>query len=503
MKTATWDPATPAFNSIEDTRYGNGALTTGYTENVDTRHQNKVVLGPEVTVIDCGAAGGTAANTNGFALSGTINALTKLFAIRGTKWAKIRTDTMALLSDDSETALAEAATDIIYTNTSGGTQEISVGMAATAYRVITTANDTATDTHSANDDAEVVRIFGLGWPADRIIGLSGQTVKGNVLTGSVTMDNPTWSTIATLAGEAITPTGFARDGKDLVLGTSNGPYMLDSDFNRFRPIIDEIDPNSNHGKGMATWYGLGVVIPLADGTRFQKYLTGRSIGPETYPENSSPIQGRCTAVAGTNKWLFLAIYNEPNDDTYICACRPSTREGKELDFYPLIYESNTSVDAMKFIGTALEERTNPTMVYGHEDDVAWFTIGRLTREIDDTNYRFTTSGTWYGTEMRRSPDTVKIVRRVRFESSGCNASGENLTVNLRVTDERGQSYTEQIGAVVTGPGMQILRTPDVIKGWRIRPEVTFASNTNTASPAIEGMIHIDYDEEPVSQDGLR
>ena len=497
MSEATWQPWGPAFNSVEDTRYGRGELSVDYTDNVDTRWPNQVVLGPLKTVVDCAAAAGTVANVNGFALSGTIHATVKLFAIRGTKWAKIKASDMTLLSDGSETALAEAATDIIYTKTSAGTQEISVGMAATAYRGITTANDTATDTHSANDDAELVRIFGLGWPADRIVGLAGNVVKANILTGSVTMDAPTWATLATIAGEALTPTGFVMDGKDMIPCYDNGPYFLDSDYNRFRPLIDEIDTNSANGKQATTWYALGAIIPLYNGTRYQKYLVGRSIGPETYPENMSPVQGRTTAVAATNQGLYLWIYNEPNDDTYICFCKPSTKDGKELDFYPLMTVDNTNCDAAEFIGTALGARTNPTMVFGHDDDVAHFTLGRTTRDIDDANYTYATSGTLYLTEMRRAPKMLKKIKRVMFETSGCNTSGETITFQVRVTDERGVEITEQIGAAITTNGMQILTTPDPIIGWRIRPQVVFASNTSSASPAIESVITIEYDEMPL------
>ena len=501
MKTATWQPWGPAFNSVEDTRYGNGQLSVDYSDNLDTRFPNHVVLGPLVTTIDCAAAGGTVANVNGFALSGTMNATKFLYAIRGTKWAKIKCSDMTLVSDGTETALAEAATDILYTKTAGGTQEISIGMAATAYRVITTVGNTTTDTHSANDTAELMTIFGLGWPADRIVGLQGNTVKGNVLTGAVTMDADSWSTIATISGEALTPTGIALDGENIIPGYDNGPYMLDSDANRFRPLIDEIDTNANHCKGMTTWFPKGVMIPLADGMRFQKELNGRSIGPETYPENMSPIQGKTTGGAGTNRYFFMVIKNDVTDKAYICACSISRNIAQQLEFYPLVTLTSLDCDAIEYIGTALGARTNSTLVFGSDDDVAWITIGRGWREYDDTNYTYAASGTLYGTEMRRDPDTLKLPKRIKFETSGCT-SARTITVSLRVTDERGVTITEQIGAPITSNGKHILRVADTVKGWRIRPQFAFATDSSTASPAIESMVTMEYDESPLKQDGF-
>ena len=500
MKQAVWMPWGPAFNSVEDTRYGNGQLSVDYTDNVDTRFPNHVCLGPLVTTIDCAAAGGTVANVNGFALSGTMNATKFLYAIRGTKWAKIQCSNMTLISDGTETALAEAATDIIYTNTSAGTQEISVGMAATAYRTITAVGAGVTDTHSANVDTELATIFGPGWPADRIIALQGQVIKGNTLTGAVTMNNGTWSTIATIAGEKLTPTGYALDGENLIPGYDNGPYMLDSEINKFRPLIDEIDTNTNHCKGMTTWFPKGVMIPLADGMRFQKELVGRSVGPETYSENMSPIQGKTTGGAGTNRYFFMVIKNEVTDEAYICACASAQQIHKQLDFYPLVTLTNLDCDAITYIGTALGSRTNPTLVFGSDDDVAWITIGRGWREYDDTNYTYATTGTWYGTEMRRNPEAVKRPKRILFETAGCNTSGETITFSLRVTDQRGVTITEQIGAPITSNGMQILKVSDQVEGWRIRPEITFASNTSSASPSIESVIIIEYDESPLRVD---
>ena len=38
--------------------------------------------------------------------------------------------------------------------------------------------------------------------------------------------------------------------------------------------------------------------------------------------NTSPVQGRLTGVAGSDRWLFAAFYDDIATNTYLCAGRP-------------------------------------------------------------------------------------------------------------------------------------------------------------------------------------
>mgnify|MGYP003678935122 CR=1 FL=1 len=79
------------------------------------------------------------------------------------------------------------------------------------------------------------------------------------------MQSPNWNTIATLVGvDPLKFTGFALDGSLWVIGTSNGPYMLDRAQAEFFPLIPEIDNDEVNSVGMTTWYPreMGVIIPL-------------------------------------------------------------------------------------------------------------------------------------------------------------------------------------------------------------------------------------------------
>ena len=63
------------------------------------------------------------------------------------------------------------------------------------------------------------------------------------MTSSVTMAAPSWVTVASefVAEQGLQFNGFGTDGSLWVIGTSNGPYMLDSGTGKFFPLIPEID----------------------------------------------------------------------------------------------------------------------------------------------------------------------------------------------------------------------------------------------------------------------
>ncbi len=220
-----------------------------------------------------------AANANGMAVIRGPSAIPYGYVIRGNTIAKLSLVDFTLKRSGEQ--LAAPASSVIVTEAAGAVRELSVGMRGQPYRVLTgvTAPPNS-DVWVENSAAEEVEI--LGAAPDRTVGLAVRTAKGNILTGSITMASPNWNTVATIAGEDLRMTGFALDGSLWVIGTSNGPYMLDSEEADFFPIIDEIDNDDENCKQMGTWFPVGVVIPLRDGTRRQKNAAGSSFGPEQF-----------------------------------------------------------------------------------------------------------------------------------------------------------------------------------------------------------------------------
>jgi hypothetical protein len=499
-KQAEWMPYGPALNSYEG---DNGALTVDYTDNVDTRWAPSAMLGPAINVVSLASAGGTTADSSGAALSGAMNATLFMYVIRGTKWAKVKVSDMTLISDGSETALAEAATSVLYTKSSAGTEEISFGMDNTAYRVITAVGAGATDTDSANTAGVICKILGDGAEGAQVpqvagLGRSGaassamNTVRKNILSGSITMATPNWLTVDAIGPLDVDFTSFALDLDYWVVGTNRGPYYVDTKRNHFRNLMPEIGRDSNNCKQMTNITYLGTVVPLNRGARQQYGLQSEGgIGPERFRGNTSPVQGRITGVAGNQVWTWLNIYNPVTGETYLCAVQPrqpGAWHGQPLDYYPLATFDNTTSAFLLDIDTANGTRTNPTLVGGHSSNMFYMTQGRIPREPDDSNYRFATSGTLYLTELRRNPWEDKEVEYVEFESAGCSAT-QTITVSLSVNG----GTASQIGGAVTTNGYQRLYAqPGMFRGHRIKPSIAFATGASTASPSIVGKFFVHY-----------
>lgn len=483
---ATWETTGPSFLSNEDTRYGQGRLGIDYTLNMDSRW-SVLCLGPLINTLNLTPAGGTAANTNGIALSEGMNATKYIYLIRGTKWAKVQASNMTLISNDTETALAERATGILYTKNAAGTEEISVFMNGTAYRVITTVSAGATDTHSANNETIINRAGNYGWPGNTILAGGGQVIRHNVLTGSVGMDASAWQTRATLVGESLVITSVVLDGDKVLVGTNNGPYYFDNDFRDFRPLIQEIstDPDNKACSAMTTWFPVGVLVNLKKALYRTKNSVGSSCGPEVYPANESPIQGYFTALWGSERWLYGALYNPGTDKTHILAGHVPTEgepfQDKLLSWFPIAtLGDGVECEALRDIET-YGGRANATMVGGHDDDLFWFTQGRLAREIDDANYLFSPSGSAYFTELRRERHLDKYPVGLELETTGCDA-GKTVTVYMAAD---GGSY-EQVGSPITTNGIQRIHIPagDNFHGSRLKIRVDAVTDSSSSSPKV-------------------
>lgn len=504
---AEWRLDSPAFFSYEEE---DGFLGVDYTDGVDHRFKGITTLGPLLNSIDLSAVGGTPADANGQSEITGPSSVEYAHIIRGTDPAKVQLSNMTVF--DPAVSLAEAATGILYTKSTAGTEEVSLFMDNTAYRVITAVGaGAAADTHSANASANISRIGGYGSPANRValLGRSGgagtarNTVRNNILTGAVTMVTPTLSTIATIAGEEMIPTSFALDGDFWIIGTSNGPYFLDKDFGEFRPLIDEIDQNAEHCVAMSKYFPLGVIIPLKDGVRFSKNLNGASVGAEKWRGNRSPVHPWVTAAAASNKWLMMMHRNEITSETYQVAWRAAEEEDGALGGHPLVpfvigkVAANAHSRYLRYTGQR-GGRTLPTFMAGRGSNALYFGEGRTAVYADDTAFEYAASGTMHLTELTRLPAWEKEIVGWEMEVEGM-ASTETLSVSFTV-DGR-----ETIPAgVASRNGLERWRCPAdrQIRGRYIKPQITFArGGTVTNSPKIrKGRFRVFFYRRPVRAD---
>ena len=522
MKVIPWRVDGPDFFSFERIPQGaeTGYLGRDYGLNTDGRNLGLDTLGPEINSLSLGTYDNTLAgsvlgtstavpgttlhfgpaftleNTHGMAqITGPAGVPFGYF-IRGNNIAKVRLDTMALVLTNG--VFDEPATSIIATRAANNTREISVGMNGAAYQVATTiAAAGSSDTWAANTGSNVVRIFGEA--TDRIVGLDGQRARGNILTGSVTMAAPNWATVAARIGDdVLTMTGFALDGRLWIVGTSDGPYILDQDTGEFFPLIREIDNDSETCRLLTSWFPVGVLFNLRYGFRWLKGGRGASIGPGEFQHNTSPVQGRVLAFDGSAHEALMSIYDEVNDNSYLVFwCPPHPDDPVEYQHYPLVPFTVARLQGLvcrliKHIGTVNGARTSPTWVAGGDSDLRWLISGRYTRQIDDTAYRYGTSGTTFLTETRRFPGMILDVEKVEFHTANLTA---NRTVRVGIQLDGGT--VEQFAAVTSGTFQRQFAasaagvpTAGFLGGRRLKPPIVYASNVNTAAPQVTGVLSV-------------
>ena len=539
---AEWQVDGPNLFSIEDIAPGGevGHLAVDYGIDTDSRWTKLNTLGPQINTLALGtydplrpvaplgsfmrgyhSRGGSLSvqNADGQAEI-TPGGVQWAYITRGQAPAKVRVSDMTLYPTMAPGHEFPAdATSVIATRTALATvrQELSVGLGDTpVYQVLQEAKvGTAgiLDVWQDNDASQAARSFGQA--PDRTVALSDISIDGNILSGSTTMLSPNWNNVGTIQDEPVRFTGFAMDGNLWVIGTARGPYILDGDTGDFfGPMQREVAYHVDNCRGMTTWFPLGIIMPFSDGVRWWKGLTSESWGLERFTGNASPVQGQPTGHAGTTRWLYQTVYNAETGHSWLIAWRP--REVGDLHPHmlsPYVLARLDSVQSryLSHVGTANGLRTNPTLMGGHGSDAFWMTIGRIAREIDDSNYRYATSGTTYLTEMRRFPGVIKDFEAVELESNDCTA---NRTVTLgfevdgaavqQLTGTSAYSGGATLNGVVNTDGFQrVLFVDDSgvplswASGRRIKPQWVFASDSTSTAPQVLGTLRLYFRWRPL------
>lgn len=528
---AEWRPDGHDFNGFEVIPPGGsqGYLGRAYGEGTDGRDLGLDHLGPLINTItlsthDAGTGNGALDVAGGldgsFGLgpvevvgdsTGSSNGsaqITRLgtpyqYVIRGSRPAKIDLLTMGLVN--AGLVLDTPATDIIATTPTSTTvrSEVSIGVGASnPYVSVTEPNvglSPATDTWAANSSSQSAEQFGIA--PDRTVAVTGNTVRGNIQTGSVTMTSPNWATLFSLP-LGVTGTGFAVDGNLWVLGTNEGPMVVDGATGDPFPLIPELSRDSDHCRQMSTWFALGVIMPLRRALRYLRNQSGKSFGPETFPANTSPVTGQPTAVAASERELFTIEYNVTTGNAYLVAWyerQAGDQHNGPVSPYVLAKFTAKQSRFLTWLGTVNGQRTNDTLLGGYGSDAFWVTCGRTQRWIDDTNYLMAASGTTYGTETRRDLDTLKDVEFVEFDAAGTLDAGKTITMALSL-DDTVNTFTATTTAGVTRLYAATSGVPtSAFQGvYRIAPRWTLASNSTTAGPRVRGPVRVYYRLRPTT-----
>ena len=515
---ARWTPRGAGLLSVEQGE--GGYLGVDYADGVDTRWEIETTLGPLLNTLSCAAAGGTVANVNGMAVAPiTMQAAGPfLYAIRGTKWAKVAmtggASALTLSSDDTEGALGEAATGILHVKNAAGTEEILITMDNTIARIITAVGAGATDTDIAQTGNYKWTVAGFGDSdaAVQVVLLAGRgtgtpqnLIHQVALSGSTVLSTATPTLRATIAGPPLVFKSIAMDGDKILIGTDRGPIYLNNQSQAFRPLIGWLAPDSGNCTPMALWatgLGTSVIIALKRALRWSKnVINGGSFGPETYPENTSPVSGTCTAFAQSDRWGYFAFYNTKDDITYLCAARDRDlqdwQRGRAVSYFPLM-TLGAGIECHSALYTGTEGNTARTLgmvVLGLDSNLGYFDEGRGDRFYEDTAYPYAALGTLYLTEMRRQADFYKDINFFIVETENCT-DDETITLSVTCTDRFGTSSTTPIGGAIKGNGVHFLQVKGVTELTQarfVKPQIAFARGaTTTNSPRVKGDILMDY-----------
>lgn len=540
LKEAVWRVDGPALMSTEGP---DGYLGVAAYINADGRWEGTLCLGPlinEVTLStydrtwtgmspgEASSKPGTnfklgsavaATNADGQAEFGQIGYIT-----RGHQLAKTDLSDMTL---KRSRVLPNPATTILRTEAEGGAypNELSVGMGEQSpYEVLTvSATHPNSDSWAQNSAGQSARV--LAQAPDRVVALTGQTVTGNILTGAVTMQAPSWNTVATIRSAGLKFTGFGLDGNIWVVITSDGPYVLDADTAKFFPLMPEIDNNAENGPGSGHWSQIGTVIALRSGATFLKAGSFEGFGVEQFTRNETEIQGYPTAHAAALRWLYQIVYNPNNGHSYLIAWRfrrPGDPTSHLLQPFPIARFPSLQSRYLRYLGTLNGVRSSLTLMGGYGSNAFHMLIGQTAREIDDSSYAYASTGNALLTELRNSPGTVKDLESCEFDLAG-GTGDETVTVNVSVDGGTFNALsgtlkypaipqraganamkTNALNGVANTTGVQRLLFVDDSReplrwasGYRIQPRLDLArGSTNTNSPKVLGEFRLYYRERP-------
>lgn len=358
-------------------------------------------------------------------------------------------------------------------------------------RVIFTSEANYTDTASENDDAQVIRIAGLAGLL--VAGFNGQVAYSNDISGSGTMDSPTWVTRATYNGSQVTPTGFTTDGITWVWMTSEGPLLLNPTINTFERKFDSQSKRDGNGRGVRTMASVDTLIPMERSTLHLKEgnITIHA-GPEAFEQNVGPILGHAEAFDFDGDWGLWSQHNAVDGYTYLLAFRPTQPEDghDELFSFYCIGRFTEHCELVRYLGTQ-GSRDLGLWVIGKDDDVSWLEGGRTQRWIDDSRYQFIedTEQEAHLTEFRVHAGQEIVPIALYLDVQGVAVGGSYVDIYLSVN---GATETKVARVDTNGP-KRIPLNGQLYRGWRIRPILKMYNSSSTSGyPYVIDMLTMEY-----------
>lgn len=386
-----------------------------YAEGMDCRFPERILPGPKVTTIVTGITGGNVVKF--IEHEGEL----KVF---GGRYAKTIDTTDDTVHSENDFGAGKVLVDAELFN---GAIYVGMGFAAADY--IWKCNSTGTWTQ--DDDVHAGYLVAL---KDRLwASSSAYQVKSVAADPMVATD---WSAAYTVGDPGTSITGLSALDELLYIGKRDGLFILDSSG-----IAAQVTPelrafkHADNGIGLKPWHGY-MWLPHLRGLLQYSPMgdTGfavASVGPGRDATSDCPVRGEVTALAGDDRWLYVAVYTL-GGDTWLVAGREAgegeTQWGRML-WHPLAKIAGVKCQAMHISGLW----TNPRLWFGLGANVGYIVLPRYTDNPQvDTSATYATSGKLYlSAHSWYTPTTKKVWKAIEVEADNLNPT-RYLDVYYRV-----------------------------------------------------------------------
>ena len=292
-----------------------------------------------------------------------------------------------------------------------------------------------------------------------------------------------WGATYTVGDPGQKINALAELGELLFIGKEDGMYALGSD-GRAQHITPELKGfvSGTNCQNMRVWHGRLIVPHLRGLLAYQGMgESGFLITPMTPGADATdecPVRGQITALAGDNKWLYVALYTG-SGDTYLLAGREEPQSGVML-WHPLAKLAGTKCEAMHLSGI----HSTPRLWFGMGENAGYIVLPRYgDNPLMDANCRYSTTGSiYYSRHHWGVPTTRKVFKSIEVLGERLSST-RYVNVYYRVDKQRWK-----LAGKANLPPRHVLALPDGgVAGNRIEIRLDFVT-PNTTPPIVRGVV---------------
>lgn len=324
---------------------------------------------------------------------------------------------------------------------------------------------------------------------------SGNYIMGCVNDPDVAAD---WTAPYRVGDPATNITAMGAMGDLVYVGKTDGLHALDA--SGIGPILTpEMRPyrHDNNCVGMKAWHGAWYVPHLRGLLRYTDLGSSgfavASVGPgRNVAEN--PIHGVVTAIAGDDRWLYIALYLGSNTSC-ILAGREATSE--EEDSGPMVWhpilKTNRYINTMHITGLT----TPPRLFFGYDLAIAYIILPQnIDNPRGDTGCRYATGGSLYlSAHDLQAPVTKKVFRSIEVQADNLSTTNY-VTVYYKIDDAA--TWTSA-GTIKAGPQGTLELSTTGVSGYKIGVRLDWTQGSDSL-PVIVKRVAVKASERPDTVD---